>query len=93
MDQDNSKTNQKSRAQAQSESEVTNAQVIEINDTQSATINPARSRARGIEINQVLRNTYMLLSMTLLFSGLTAAISMAMNMPPMTYLISVIGVW
>ena len=91
MDQDNSKTNQKSRAQAQSESEVTNAQVIEINDTQSATINPARSRARGIEINQVLRNTYMLLSMTLLFSGLTAAISMAMNMPPMTYLISVIG--
>ena len=91
MDQDNSKTNQKSRAQAQSESEVTNAQVIEINDTQSATINPARSRARGIEINQVLRNTYMLLSMTLLFSGLTAAISMAMNMPLMTYLISVIG--
>jgi len=91
MDKDYSKTNQNSRAQAQSEAEVTNAQVIEINDTQSATINPARSRARGIEINQVLRNTYMLLSMTLLFSGLTAAISMAMNMPPITYLISVIG--
>lgn len=51
-----------------------------------------RSRTRsGIEINKVLRNTYMLLSMTLLFSGLTAALSMAMNMPPMTYLISVIG--
>ncbi|MCP5244976.1 MAG: Bax inhibitor-1/YccA family protein [Burkholderiales bacterium] len=51
-----------------------------------------RSRARtGIEINKVLRNTYLLLSMTLLFSGFTAAISMAMNMPPMTYLISVIG--
>lgn len=33
----------------------------------------------------------MLLSLTLLFSGLTAAISMFMNMPPMTYLISVIG--
>ncbi len=41
--------------------------------------------------NKVLRNTYMLLSMTLLFSGVTAMISMALNMPPMTYLISVIG--
>jgi len=91
MDQDYSKTNQKSRAQAQSENGVTNAEIIDINDAQSATINPARSRSRGIEINQVLRNTYMLLSMTLLFSGFTAAISMAMNMPPMTYLISVIG--
>jgi modulator of FtsH protease len=89
MDQDYSK---KSRAQAQSGVETTNAQVIEINDGQSATINSARSRAgAGIEINKVLRNTYMLLSMTLLFSGLTASISMALNMPPMTYLISVIG--
>lgn len=92
MDQDYSKSNQKSRAQAQSGVETTNAQVIEINDGQSATINSARSRAgAGIEINKVLRNTYMLLSMTLLFSGLTASISMALNMPPMTYLISVIG--
>ena len=92
MDQDYSKTNQKSRAKAQSETEVTSAQVVEINSAQSATINPARSRAAaGIEINKVLRNTYMLLSLTLLFSGLTAAISMAMNMPPITYLISVIG--
>jgi modulator of FtsH protease len=33
----------------------------------------------------------MLLSMTLLFSGLTAALSMFLNMPPMTYLVSVIG--
>lgn len=89
MDQDYSK---KSHAQAQSGVETTNAQVIEINDGQSATINSARSRAgAGIEINKVLRNTYMLLSMTLLFSGLTASISMALNMPPMTYLISVIG--
>jgi len=92
MDQDYSKTNQKSRAQTQSGAETTNAQVIEINDGQSATINSARSRVgAGIEINKVLRNTYLLLSMTLLFSGLTASISMALNMPPMTYLISVIG--
>lgn len=45
----------------------------------------------AIATNKVLRNTYMLLSLTLLFSGFTAAISMMMNMPPMTYLISVIG--
>ena len=45
----------------------------------------------AIATNNVLRNTYMLLSLTLLFSGFTAAISMMMNMPPMTYLISVIG--
>ncbi|HBV21189.1 MAG TPA: BAX inhibitor protein [Nitrosomonas sp.] len=50
-----------------------------------------RKARSGIEINKVLRNTYMLLSLTLVFSGFTAAISMAMNMPPMTYLISVIG--
>lgn len=33
----------------------------------------------------------MLLSLTLLFSGLTAGLSMLLNMPPMTYLISVMG--
>jgi len=33
----------------------------------------------------------MLLSMTLLFSGFTAALSVFLNMPPMTYLISVIS--
>lgn len=45
----------------------------------------------AIATNKVLRNTYLLLSMTLLFSGFTAALSMLMNTPPMTYLISVIG--
>jgi modulator of FtsH protease len=33
--------------------------------------------------NSVLRNTYILLSATLLFSALTAGIAMATNMPPM----------
>ncbi len=32
-------------------------------------------------INKVVRNTYMLLSMTLLFSALTAGVSMALNLP------------
>lgn len=48
-----------------------------------------RTSSSAIEINKVLRNTYMLLSMTLLFSAVTAGISMALRMPPMTYLLSV----
>lgn len=39
------------------------------------------------EVNKVLRNTYALLAMTLVFSGITAMISMALDMPRMTYLI------
>ncbi|SEJ30970.1 Bax inhibitor-1/YccA family protein [Nitrosomonas eutropha] len=51
----------------------------------------AHSASSALTTNKVLRNTYMLLSLTLLFSGLTAGLSMFLNMPPMTYLISVIG--
>lgn len=51
----------------------------------------ARGSSSALAMNKVLRNTYMLLSLTLLFSGLTAALSMLLKMPPMTYLISVIG--
>lgn len=51
----------------------------------------AHSASSAFATNKVLRNTYMLLSLTLLFSGLTAGLSMFLNMPPMTYLISVIG--
>lgn len=39
------------------------------------------SHSSAIEINKVLKNTYMLLSMTLAFSAVTAGISMAMNLP------------
>ncbi|SET00708.1 modulator of FtsH protease [Nitrosomonas marina] len=60
-------------------------------DQNYSTIGRSSRTKQAIEINKVLRNTYMLLAMTLLFSGLTASISMMMNMPPMTYLISVIG--
>ena len=48
----------------------------------------AQRSPSALATNKVLRNTYMLLALTLLFSGLTAGISMMMNMPPMTYLIS-----
>jgi modulator of FtsH protease len=41
----------------------------------------ARSQAAVPATNKVVRNTYMLLSMTLLFSALTAGVSMALKLP------------
>ena len=43
-----------------------------------------------LQTNKVIRNTYMLLSMTLVFSAVTAGISMAINPPFIMYLGSVI---
>ncbi len=40
-----------------------------------------RSQASVLATNKVIRNTYTLLSMTLLFSALTAGVSMVMNLP------------
>jgi len=42
-------------------------------------------------MNKVLRNTYALLSMTLLFSAVMAAVSMAMNWPPMGIMMVLVG--
>jgi len=42
-----------------------------------------RTSARGIEVNKVLKNTYMLLAMTLLFSAAAAGVSMMMGAPRM----------
>lgn len=42
--------------------------------------NPQQSAAHSQEVSKLLRNTYMLLGMTLLFSSLTAGLSMAINM-------------
>lgn len=39
------------------------------------------------EANKLIRNTYILLSMTLLFTAVTAGIAMVINMPPMHWLI------
>jgi modulator of FtsH protease len=39
------------------------------------------TKSSAIEINKVLKNTYMLLSMTLAFSTVTAGISMSMGLP------------
>lgn len=41
------------------------------------------TQASALSINNVLRNTYMLLSMTLVFSAACAGLSMYLNVPPM----------
>jgi len=48
------------------------------------------SKSSAIEINKVLKNTYMLLSMTLAFSAVTAGISMAMGLSHMAALVMTI---
>ena len=42
---------------------------------------PFAGQSASVTTNRVIRNTYMLLSMTLLFSGFTASISMLFNLP------------
>lgn len=51
----------------------------------------ARPEASILESNKLLRNTYMLLSMTLLFSAITAGAAMALNLPHPGMIISMIG--
>ncbi|MFW6093511.1 MAG: Bax inhibitor-1/YccA family protein [Pseudomonadota bacterium] len=46
---------------------------------------------RGIEINRVLRNTYMLLGMTLAWSAVVAGVSMAANAPYPGPIITLVG--
>ncbi len=53
-----------------------------------------RSRARGASLlstHKVLRNTYMLLAATLLFSAVTAGASMALGLPHPGMLITMVG--
>ena len=49
------------------------------------------SADRPLETNKVLRNTYLLLSLTLLFSGITAGIAMATNAAPLHWLVTLGG--
>jgi modulator of FtsH protease len=46
-----------------------------------ATLTASRSQGATLATNKVIRNTYTLLSMTLLFSALTAGTSMVLNLP------------
>lgn len=51
----------------------------------------SRSSASALATNKVLRNTYALLSMTMLFSAAMAALSMTLQMGGGAYLLSFIG--
>jgi modulator of FtsH protease len=52
-------------------------------------INPSASST--LATNKVLRNTYLLLSMTLFFSAMTAGLSMFLNLPPFGIIVTLVG--
>ncbi|MDH3468944.1 MAG: Bax inhibitor-1/YccA family protein [Gammaproteobacteria bacterium] len=56
-------------------------------------MNPAVARpvTSGLAVNKVLKNTYALLAMTLLFSAATAGLSMIMNWPHPGLIITLVG--
>ncbi|MBL8416453.1 MAG: Bax inhibitor-1/YccA family protein [Propionivibrio sp.] len=58
--------------------------------TQSVAL-PQRGAESVLAANRVIRNTYMLLSMTLLFAALTAAISVALKLPHPGLIITLVG--
>lgn len=51
----------------------------------------ARPAISTLSSNKVIRNTYMLLSMTLLFTALTAGVSMALNLPHPGLIVTMVG--
>jgi modulator of FtsH protease len=54
-------------------------------------ITATRSESQILATNKVLRNTYSLLAMTLLFSAATAGIAMVMNLPPFNPILTLVG--
>lgn len=52
-----------------------------------------QSQASVLETNKVLRNTYMLLAMTLTFSAVVAAAVVALNLPSPGIIITLVGVY
>jgi modulator of FtsH protease len=54
-------------------------------------ISTVQSEASILETNKVLRNTYLLLSITLLFSAFTAGLAMVLNVPPFGFILTLIG--
>jgi len=57
---------------------------------QATTINRSQQSAVA-STNKVVRNTYMLLSMTLAFAALTAGVSMSLNLPHPGLIITLVG--
>jgi len=56
-----------------------------------AIVTETRSQSSALATNKVIRNTYMLLSLTLMFSALTAGISMTLNLPHPGLLLTLAG--
>jgi len=55
-------------------------------------MNPAtQTQTSVLATNKVIRNTYTLLSMTLIFSAMTAGISMALNLPHPGLILTLVG--
>jgi modulator of FtsH protease len=54
-------------------------------------ISATRSQSQILATNKVLRNTYTLLSMTLLFSAAAAGLSMSMNLPFFNPILTLVG--
>jgi len=51
----------------------------------------ARSESQILSTNKLIKNTYILLSMTLLFSAGIAGVAMVMNVPPLGFLVTLVG--
>ncbi len=62
-----------------------------LNTTSINSAAPGIDSAGALASNQVLRNTYLLLSMTLLFSAATAGLSMALQLPHPGILLTLVG--
>ena len=54
-------------------------------------ISATRSESQILATNKVLRNTYTLLAMTLLFSAGTAGLAMTMNLPAFSPILTLVG--
>jgi modulator of FtsH protease len=54
-------------------------------------ITATRSESQILATNKVLRNTYSLLAMTLLFSAATAGLAMVMDLPPFNPILTLVG--
>ena len=52
-----------------------------------------RQQSSALAMNQVLRNTYLLLGLTFLFSAFTSYLSAVSNAPPLNPLIMIVGMY
>ena len=62
-----------------------------VNQASATVVLTAGSPAAALASNKVLRNTYLLLAITLAFSALTAAAAMAMNLPHPGLIVTLVG--